>query len=216
MTDLALVDGDAPKEFHEYADYFPMMDDDEFAELVDDVRENGLLEPIVLFEGKILDGRNRYRACIESDVEPCYTTYSGDSPVSYIVSKNIHRRHLNKTQQATILIDLKPAIQEEIRQQDEAAGIKRTEKGGTAEAPREKSGRFTPRPRDGGRGEWTERLAQKGSVGKTTLTRVDRVAREAPDLMPKLRSGEQIRWTVGERRSPVHERCADAEGEVSP
>jgi hypothetical protein len=51
--------------FHEIADIFPMMTASEFAALKRDIQENGLLEPIELYEGKVIDGRNRYRACYE-------------------------------------------------------------------------------------------------------------------------------------------------------
>jgi ParB-like chromosome segregation protein Spo0J len=59
-------------EFHPAAALFPLMDVDgpEFGELVRDVQEHGLVQPIVLHEGKILDGRNRYRACQHAGVEP--------------------------------------------------------------------------------------------------------------------------------------------------
>src|SRR5690242_15540692 len=59
------ADQPAGPEYHPAAALFPLMDVDgpEFGELVADVREHGLQQPIVLHEGKILDGRNRHRAC---------------------------------------------------------------------------------------------------------------------------------------------------------
>jgi hypothetical protein len=65
---------------------------------VADVHEHGLREPIVLFEDKILDGRNRYRACTAADIQPNFENYTGDDPVAYAVSLNLRRRHLNESQ----------------------------------------------------------------------------------------------------------------------
>ena len=56
--------------FHLLANLLPLMEGDEFEELVEDIREHGLYQPIVLYEGAILDGRNRYRSCREAGVEP--------------------------------------------------------------------------------------------------------------------------------------------------
>jgi ParB-like chromosome segregation protein Spo0J len=69
-------------EFHALATLFPLLYTPGFDELVADIRAHGLREPIVMFEGKVLDGRNRYRACIESGVEPTFTVYQGEDPVA--------------------------------------------------------------------------------------------------------------------------------------
>jgi ParB-like chromosome segregation protein Spo0J len=57
-------------EFHPLANLFPPLEEKELDELTADIRANGLRENIVLHEGKILDGRNRYYACLRAGVEP--------------------------------------------------------------------------------------------------------------------------------------------------
>ena len=88
--------------FHEYADLFPMMDKAAFKGLVLDIKKNGLLEPIVIYDNKVLDGRNRYEACIETGIEPRYENPSIKDPLEYVLSKNLNRRHLNESQRAMI------------------------------------------------------------------------------------------------------------------
>ena len=93
-------------EFHALATLFPLLDGAGFDELVSDIRVHGLREPIVLFGGKILDGRNRYRACIEAGVEPTFTVYQGEDPIAYVISLNLRRRHLDESQRAMVAAKL--------------------------------------------------------------------------------------------------------------
>jgi len=96
-------------EFHEFCLMFPNADKEDFDGLVEDIALNGLLEPIMLFEGKILDGRSRYLACKETNTPPTFMPFTGDSDeaYSYVVSKNLHRRHLTNVQRAFIVAQLK-------------------------------------------------------------------------------------------------------------
>jgi N6-adenosine-specific RNA methylase IME4 len=91
-------------QYHPFAEVFPLIAGDDFQKLVDDIRENGLREDITLLDGKILDGRNRDRACRAAEVEPRYRDYAGDtSPwglMRFVVSLNVRRRHLPKEELA--------------------------------------------------------------------------------------------------------------------
>lgn len=81
-------------EFHPAANTFPMLESAEFAKLVESVKTNGLQLPIVLFSGKILDGRNRYLACREAGVEPRFESPAIADPWKYAWSANIDRRQI--------------------------------------------------------------------------------------------------------------------------
>jgi ParB-like nuclease domain len=90
--------------FHPLADHFPMMDraSPEFRGLVASIKQVGLTEPITLFEGKVLDGRNRLLACEEAGVEPRFEVFDAaeQTPLSFVLSKNLYRRHLTEGQKA--------------------------------------------------------------------------------------------------------------------
>lgn len=88
--------------FHPLADLFPLVSGDEFRALVDDIDQHGLMDAIVLHEGLILDGRNRYNACLAAGVEPRFTHYDGDNPLAFVLSSNLHRRHLDESQRAMV------------------------------------------------------------------------------------------------------------------
>jgi ParB-like chromosome segregation protein Spo0J len=93
-------------EFHTLASLFPLLEGEDFDQLVADIREHGLHEPIVVYEDKILDGRNRYRACEAAGIEPTFTVYQGDDPISFVISLNLRRRHLDESQRAMVAAKL--------------------------------------------------------------------------------------------------------------
>lgn len=82
---------------------FPMMADDELDELADDIKINGLFNPIVLdSENVLIDGRNRLEACRRAGVEPAYEQLNGVDPIAFILSSNDKRRHMSKGARAMV------------------------------------------------------------------------------------------------------------------
>lgn len=89
---------------HPVADIFPPMGAREFDALCEDIRQHGLREPIWLHpDGSVIDGRHRLRACAREGVEPRFRTWDGDGAlVAFVVSLNLHRRHLDEGQRALV------------------------------------------------------------------------------------------------------------------
>lgn len=111
-------------ETHPAALLFPMMAEEELNKLADDIAANGLLEPVVLYHGQIIDGRNRLEACKLAGVEPKYITVNGEigQPVLYVVSKNLHRRHLSVGQRAAIAAEMVPMLREAAKHRQANSG----------------------------------------------------------------------------------------------
>lgn len=88
--------------FHPYCEIFPLVEGPAFDELVADIRQHGLREDIWTFGGLILDGRNRFLACQKANVQPRFRTYIGSEAqaLAWVVSANVHRRHLTTEQRA--------------------------------------------------------------------------------------------------------------------
>ena len=94
-----------PKEgvvFHEYANLFPMLEGEALDRLREDIREHGVREPVVFLGNAILDGRNRFMCARDLGIEYPRTEFEGDDPLSFVISHNLHRRHLTESQRASI------------------------------------------------------------------------------------------------------------------
>ena len=93
----------AELQLHPLCTLFPRMGRPELLELAADIVMNGQREPIITLDGMILDGGNRYQACIEAGVEPETMKFGAGNPVDYVLSANLHRRHLSAGQRAAIV-----------------------------------------------------------------------------------------------------------------
>ena len=87
---------------HTYCLWFPALDATDYENLGDSIQSQGLVEPIVLLNGEVFDGRHRLKACLERDVTPRFLNFedfpSRIEPIEWVLAKNQYRRHLNPEQ----------------------------------------------------------------------------------------------------------------------
>lgn len=168
-------------QFHEIANVWPMLGDDKLQELVDDIGSNGLINPIWTYEGKILDGRNRYRACLLARVKPVFKEYTGDDPTAFAVSLNLRRRHMGKSALAAVAAELEPHFAKDAKRRQRASGgDKVSEK---ARAVVEK----VPQPVSV---KAREEAAKSVGVNDRYVSDAKKVKAEAPEVFERLKAGK--------------------------
>jgi ParB-like chromosome segregation protein Spo0J len=166
---------------HPIADVWPMMDEAKLAELADDIRKNGQLVQVWLYEGKILDGRNRWAACKIAGVEPKTKEYTGDEPTAFAVAMNDRRRHMNKGALAAVAAELEPFFAEDAaKRKKETEGRPRNE----PEKPVAKLPPVSAAPK--ARAE----AAKSVGVGERYVQDAKKVKQEAPEVFEKLKAGK--------------------------
>lgn len=111
-------------EFHHAAELFPLVTGKEFESLKADIAEHGLRELPWTHEGKIIDGRNRVRACRELGKNFSTREWDGNgSPIEFVVSVNLHRRHLTASQRAMVARDMLPMLKAEAKERQREHGF---------------------------------------------------------------------------------------------
>jgi hypothetical protein len=107
--------------YHPVCSLFPLMNKEDLRALAEDIKANGQLEPVVMHEGRVLEGRNRVRACRMAGVKPRTTEWDGNgSALEFVISKNLARRHLTSSQRAAIAVKLLPMLEKEARERQRA------------------------------------------------------------------------------------------------
>jgi len=156
---------------HPAAAMFPLMDEQRLDELAADIRENELQQPIVRYKGQVIDGRNRLIGCFRAGVEPTFTEWSGTgSLIQWIISVNLHRRHLSDTQRALISAKIAQELAVEGRQRS-IQNLRNA-----APAP----DNLDPGPRNQG-GSSAEKAAKLMSVSKDATSKATKVMRKGTE-----------------------------------
>ncbi len=87
---------------------------EEFKALVEDIKKKGLILPIILYDGKIVDGKNRYRACLKINVAPMFMVYKGKlSAIDLVTSLNSIRRSDSPAKKAEIAVRIMKFLEDE-------------------------------------------------------------------------------------------------------
>jgi len=170
---------------HPYAEIFPPMMSPEFDGLCGAISVDGLQEEIVVHEGKVLEGRHRYLACLAKQVPPRFRPYAGEcgSALAFVVSKNLHRRHLTESQRALVAARLKPLFEEEARQRQLSA-LKRGTETPVPENSRE-------REKQGKNAESAQQAAALLKVSDFSVRAADKVKKQGvPQLVDALAAGK--------------------------
>lgn len=170
---------------HPIADVWPMMDEAKLHELADDIRKNGQLVPVWLYEGKILDGRNRWAACKIAGVEPKTKEYTGDEPTAFAVSLNDRRRHMNKGALAAVAAELEPYFAADAKKRQRASGgdkVSEKARAVVAKMPEPLIEKTTATSR--------KEAARQVGVGERYVQDAKKVKSEAPEVFERLKAGK--------------------------
>lgn len=89
---------------HPLASLMPPMGEKEYADFRDNIAQQGYdpEQPVVTYQGTLLDGRHRRRACQELGIDCPAKEYTGDDPLGFVLGRNLHRRHLDESQRALV------------------------------------------------------------------------------------------------------------------
>lgn len=172
------------RQYHEVAHIFPMMSGEEFDALKADIAQHGQREPIWLHpDGSIIDGRNRHRACIDLGMQPHFRTWDGQgSLVSFVLSLNLHRRHLTSSQRAAIAVDILPMLEQEAKERYIA----------TVGRPSKSSQKIDSISEDDhNEGKATAQAAAALGTNRQYVADAKKIAAADPDLFRQVRDGEK-------------------------
>jgi len=198
-------------EVHEAAEIFPEMDAECFGRLRTSILDNGQLDPIVLFQGKIIDGRHRHKACIQTGIATATRNIEDDASykpdkfdaIEYVVATNAARRHLTSSQLAMVGQKAKSFYADEAKERMAAGGGDK------------KSGVETlPHPIEG-IGRARDKAAAAVGVSGRLVDAADKVVKQGtPELAAAVKSGKvSVTKAAKIAKAPKEDQAAIVAGE---
>jgi len=178
---------------HPIAELFPLMSESELQELAEDIRANGQREDIIVYQARILDGRNRYRACLLADVMPRFKQYVGTEPIKAVLSWNLHRRHLTTSQRAAAATDALPLLEKQAEERRLEGAKKGATIGGRGRPGKTPDQGWANLPTGNpvpDRHRARTDAATLLNVSSRSVATAKRVQQEAPELLEKVKAGE--------------------------
>lgn len=188
---------------HSAATLFPLMDAEALQALADDIREHGQREPVILYHGAVLDGRNRLRACELVGVEPRFVTRTDiESPTTFVLSLNLHRRHLTPAQRAALGVDVSESFAAEAAERARVGNAK----GGSAERKSSNESLLDSiAPKQDSDARALTQAAKAVGAGINATERMAAVQRDAPEVFAAVKSGAITTVTDAKRIAAMPE-----------
>lgn len=183
-------------EYHPFASIFPLMDDERLSGLRNDIKNNGLMVPIVLYEGMVLDGRNRYLACQLENVPHRFYEFAGTEieALNYVMSLNAERRDLSSSQRAAVAIDFETHRADVAKRMKDAAKERQREGGGDKKSreAKEKSVRqeIAEPILDPDERKYDHQLAEQFDTNRAYVHQIRRIKKASPDDFENIKKGQ--------------------------
>lgn len=176
--------------FHPASNLFPMLDDESIDSLSRDIEKNGQRMPIIMIGEEILDGRNRWIACKVAGVEPKTKQWAGKgSPTEFVLSINLHRRHLTPVQKAAIAMAAMPLFQDEAQERMSSAGKKGGKTGGRGRN-RGRNEPCLPLSKQDESKRAVRQAAKATGAGIGSIAAIAKVKKDAPEVLALVQKGK--------------------------
>lgn len=168
-------------DIHPIAQLLPEMDEGELRLLAESIQKMGQLDPIVLLDDQILDGRSRQAACERLGIGPIFRNFDpardGQSPTAFVIAKNVNRRHLTTGQRAIVIQASLEYFEREAEERQKATQIQ------AGQAPTKQAAKKAA-------GRAVDQAAEAAGVSAQSVQRAQELTEKAPDLAEKVKAGE--------------------------
>jgi hypothetical protein len=173
---------------------FPEAKQEDYERLRQDIADNGFdaSQPIVIYQGDILDGWNRQKACNELNVKPTYETFKGsdEEAIAFMMRTN-KRRNLNSGQWSCIAVEaeeLVKAIQQEVEKQRRAKQAETQER--TKKVKEAVVQKIVPQtPKDTSKLA-SHKTAQLFNTNRTYVNQATKLKTQAPEVFEQVKAGK--------------------------